>query len=113
MEEFMDECGFKNCEKSIGRTPYSTRSMLKLIVYAKTNHVTSSEEIEYLALYHDVYKYVCDYITPPARSIRRFKKDFKHVYNEILKKYFKKAEEKGLTTFNHVPVDSTFKKALQ
>ena len=111
MEEFMDEYGFKNCEKSIGRTPYNPSSMLKLVVYARTNHVTSSEEIEDLALYHDVYKYVCDYITPSARSIRRFKKDFKHIYNEILKKTLKKAEEKGLTNFNHVPVDGTIKKA--
>ncbi|WP_323735879.1 transposase [Methanosphaera sp. ISO3-F5] len=83
MEEFMDECGIKHCEKSVGRTSYSPRSMLKLIVYAKTNHVSSSEEIEDLALYHDMYKYVCDYITPSSRSIRRFKKDFKHIYNEI------------------------------
>ncbi len=62
----MDEYGLEEVENKVGRTPYSPRSMLKLIVYAKINHVTSSEVIEDLAFYHDVYKYVCDYIQPLA-----------------------------------------------
>ena len=111
MEEFMDEYGLEEVENKVGRTPYSPRSMLKLIVYAKINHVTSSEVIEDLAFYHDVYKYVCDYIQPSARSIRLFKSDFKTIYNDILKKTLKKAEKEDLTSFNHVPVDGTIKKA--
>ena len=111
MEEFMDELGIENSSEKAGRTPYNLRSMLKLIVYAKTNHITSSEEIEDLALYHDVYAYVCDYITPSARSIRRYKREHKHIYNEFLKLTLHKAEKKGLTSFEHVAVDGTVKKA--
>lgn len=54
MDEFMDELGIENVREKDGRTPYDVRSMLKLIVYAKINHVTISNEIEDLALYHDV-----------------------------------------------------------
>jgi transposase len=111
MEEFMDEYGLTDGENKVGRSSYSPRSMLKLIVYAKTNHVTCSDVIADYALYHDVYKYVCDYITPSAKSIRRFKRDFKSIYNDILKKTLKKAEEEDLTSFNHIPVDGTIKKA--
>lgn len=113
--EFMDEAiyklGIKGCEIKVGKTPHNPRSMLKLIVYARTNHVTSSEEIEDLARYHDVYKYVSDYENPSARSIRKYKKEFKESYNELLKITLKKAEQENLTTFNHVPMDGTIKKA--
>ena len=45
MVEFMDEYGLGDYENKIGRTPYSSRSMLKLIVYTETNYVSSSEDI--------------------------------------------------------------------
>lgn len=111
MDEFLDELGIDNSSEKAGRTPYNVHSMLKLIVYAKMNHITTSEEIEDLALYHDVYAYVCDYITPSARSIRRYKKENKGIYNNLLKLTLNMAEKKGLTSFNHVPIDGTIKKA--
>ena len=111
MEESMDKLGITDVENETGRTPYSKRSMLKLIVYAKTKHVSSSEEIEDLAKYHDVYKFVCDYITPDARTIRRYKHEFKSLYNELLKMTLKKAEMEDLTSFEHVAIDGTIKKA--
>lgn len=111
MEEYMDNLKIKNCEENDGRTPYNLRSMLKLIIFAKSNHITSSKVIEDLALYHEVYGYVCDYITPSARSIRRYKREYKALYNELLKQTLKKAEKEGLTNFNHVPIDGTVKKA--
>lgn len=42
--------------------------MLKLIVYAKTNHITYASDIKNLTRYHDVYKFVCDGITPDERT---------------------------------------------
>lgn len=64
IEEFMDEYGLVDCENKVGRSPYSPRSMLKLTVYTKTNHVTCSDVIADYALYNNMYKYICDYITP-------------------------------------------------
>ena len=111
MEEALDKFGIKDDENKVGRTAYSPRSMLKLIIYAKINHITSSIIIEDNAKYHDVYKFVCDYITPDERSIRRYRQEYKKIYNELLKMTLKKAEEDGLTTFNHVPLDGTIVKA--
>ena len=44
-----------------------------------------------------------------ARSIKRFKRDFKSIYNDI-EKDIKKAEEEDLTSFKHIPIDGTIKK---
>ena len=113
MDEAIDKLGIKGCEIKVGKTPHNPHSMLKLIVYARTNHITSSEEIKDLARYHNVYKYVNDYENPSARSIRKYKKEFKESYNELLKITLKKAEQENLTTFNHVPMDGTIKKSIQ
>lgn len=112
MEESLNLLDVNDREVKVGRPAFSPRSMLKLIVYARMNHITSSCVIEDLAMYHDVYKFVSDYITPDERSIRRYKQDYKEIYNELLKMTLKKAKDEDLTNFDHVSADGSIKKAF-
>lgn len=113
--EYFEECyeklGIKVETNKSGRPSYNLCSMLKLIVYAKTNHITYASDIEDLARYHDVYKFVCDGITPDERTIIRYKHKFKKYYDELLKLTLETAVKENLTDFDVIAVDGTIDKA--
>lgn len=44
--------------------------MLKLHIYTKIDHIKSTKVIKEMTKFHDIYKFVCDRITPDKRSIR-------------------------------------------
>lgn len=113
--DYMSECyeklGIEVDEKKSGRPSYNLCSMLKLIVYARINHINSAREIEDLARYHDVYKFVCDSITPDERTILRYKQNFKPYYDDLLKMTLDTAEKENLTDFTVIATDGTVDKA--
>ena len=63
-----------------------------------------------MAKYHDIYKFVCDRITPDKGSIQRYCDDLGHYY-EVLVQLTLKRLKKGFIEFNHVAIDGTIKKA--
>ncbi len=64
-----------------------------------------------MARYHDIFKYVCDDIRPSERSIQRYRREYGHYFEVLLKMTLKKAFDEGFTEFNHVAIDGTIKKA--
>ena len=101
----------KENKKKKGRPSYPPWSMLKLIVYAKIDHIESARVIEEMAKFHDIYKFVCDRITPDERSIQRYRNDLGQYYEVLLPMTLEMATKKGFTKFNHVAIDGTIKKA--
>lgn len=110
MEESCEELGFGVVDEKEGRPSFNDCSMLKLITYSETDHVTSARKIADMARYHDIYKYVCDGITPSERTIQRYREKYGEEYSQLLQMTLKKARDAGLTNFNHVIVDGTIKK---
>ena len=114
--DFIEECypilGIKENKKKGGRPSYPPCSMLKLLVYAKIDHIESARVIEEMAKYHDIYKFVCDRIKPSERSIQRYRDEFGCYYEVLLQMTLEMAAKKGFTEFNHVVVDGTIKKAF-
>lgn len=86
-------------------------SMLKLIIYAKIVHMDSASIIAEMAKYHDIFRYVSDDIQPSERSIQRYRRDYGHYFEALLRMTLKKAFDEGFTQFNHVAIDGTIKKA--
>ena len=64
-----------------------------------------------MAKYHDIYKFVCDGITPSERTIQRYRNDLGPYYELLVQKTLKKALDEEFTNFNHVAIDGTIKKA--
>lgn len=111
VEENYPSLGIEEEIKKTGRPPYDPCSMLKLIIYAKVDRTDSAPVIAEMVKYHDIYKYVCDRITPSERAIQRYRNKFGPLYEELLEKTLKKAIKEKLTDFNHVSIDGTIKKA--
>ncbi len=113
IEEFYPILGIKENKKKGGRPSYPPCSMLKLLVYAKIDHIESARVIAEMTKYHDIYKFVCDRIKPSERSIQRYRDEFGRYYEVLLQMTLKMAVKKGFTEFNHVVVvDGTIKKAF-
>ena len=116
--DFVEECfpilGIKEKKKNKkkgGRPSYHSCSMLKLLIYAKIDHIESARVIEEMTKYHDIYKFVCDRIKPSERSIQRYRDELGKYYEVLLQMTLKTAVKKGFTDFNHVAIDGTIKKA--
>lgn len=54
-----------------GRPPFKLIRMVKLVTYGSLNGVTSSEVISTNAEYHNLYKFVSEYLMPAGRTIRK------------------------------------------
>jgi len=111
IEEVYPILEIKENKKKRGRPSYPPCSMLKLLVYAKIDHIESARVIEEMAKFHDIYKFVCDRITPDERSTQRYRNDLGRYYEVLLQITLEMAAKKGFTEFNHVAIDGTIKKA--
>ena len=113
--EFIDEVfpllEIKEPKKKKGRDSLPIDSMLKLLVYAKIQHIDRTSIIADMARYHDIFKYVCDDIRPSERSIQRYRREYGCYFEVLLQMTLKKAFDEGFTDFNHVAIDGTIKKA--
>lgn len=110
IEESIKKMDIKIEEKKDGRHSFNICSMLKLLVYAKIEHMDSARVIADMAKYHDIFKYVCDGITPSERSIQRYRDEYGEYYEQLLEMTLKKASDENLSKFNHVAIDGTIKK---
>ena len=91
IEEVYPILGIKENKKKRGRRSYPPCSMLKLLVYAKINHIESARVIEEMAKFHDIYKFVCDRFTPDERSIQRYRNDLGPYYEVLLRMTLERA----------------------
>ena len=112
IDEYFPILNIKESNKKKGRNAFSVKSMIKLLIFAKINHADSAEFISEMAKYHDLYRFVCDGITPSERSIQRYRNEYGKYFEVLLQITLKKAYDDGLTKFNHITIDGTIKKAL-
>ena len=98
-------------KKKKRREPLPLDSMLKLLVYAKIQHIDRTSIIADMARYHDIFRFVCDDIRPSERSIQRYRREYGRYFEVLLQMTLKKAFDEGFTEFNHVAIDGTIKKA--
>ena len=63
--------------------------MLKLIIYAKIQHIDRTSIIADMARYHDINMF-CDDISPSERSIQRYQKEYDHHFEVLLRITLKK-----------------------
>lgn len=110
IEESYEKLSIAVDVKKRGREPFNVCSMLKLLVYAKMEHMDSARVIADMAKYHDIFKFVCDGIIPSERSIQRYREEYAEYYEQLLQMTLKKASDEKLTEFNHVSIDGTIKK---
>lgn len=94
-----------------GAPSYPKREMFKLVLYGFYRGVTSIEMFAEMAQYHQIYRYVSQDIKPSARTIRRFITKYGLYFKILLGCTLIFSQEVNLTTFNHVSVDGSIKKA--
>lgn len=111
IEEVFPMLNIKESKKKKGRDALPIDSMLKLLIYAKIQHIDRTSVIADMARYHDIFRYVCDDIRPSERSIQRYRKEYGCYFEVLLQMTLKKAFDEGFTNFNHVSIDGTIKKA--
>ena len=111
IEEVFPMLNIKEPKKKKGRDSLPVDSMLKLLVYAKIDHVESARIIADMARYHEIYKFVSDEVMPSERSVQRYRREYGGYFEVLLQMTLKKASDLKLTDFNHVAVDGTVKKA--
>ena len=77
-KQMMDKLDYKTLIDSYsekGRQPYPPHIMSKLLVYAYSNGIRSSRDIEKLAKYDVRYMWLCENFKPDHNTIARFRKD--------------------------------------
>lgn len=113
--EFIDEyfplLQIKEKKKKKGRDSFPVKEMLKILIYAKIEHIDSMRFLADMVKFHDIYKFVGCGIQPSERSLQRYRQEYGKYFNEILKMTLKKAVDAGFTEFNNVSIDGTIKKA--
>ena len=62
-----------------------------------------------MAKQNDIFKYICDGITPPKRSIERHHDVFGEYYEQT-ENNIEKTFDENFTEFNHVAIEGTIKK---
>lgn len=111
IEEVYPMLNIKEPKKKKGRESLPIGSMLKLLVYAKIEHVESTKYIADMARYHEIYRFVSDDVQPSERSVQRYRREYGCYFEVLVQMTLKKASDLKLTDFNHVAIDGTIKKA--
>ena len=85
--DFIDEVypmlNIEEPKKKKGRESLPIDSMLKLLVYAKIEHVESAKYIADMARYHEIYRFVSDDVQSSERSVQRYGGEYWY-YFEVL-----------------------------
>ena len=99
-------------KKKKGRDSLPIDSMLKLLVYAKIQHIDRTSIIADMARYHDIFRYVCDDIRPSERSIQRYRREYGRYFELLLQMTLKKAFDEALQNLITLPLMEPSKKHI-
>ena len=94
-----------------GAPSFPKREMFKLVIYGFYRGVTSIEMLAEMAQFHQIYRYVSGDIKPSARTIRRCITKYGGYFKILRGCTLIFSQEVNLTSFNHVSVDGSIKKA--
>jgi len=111
VEEHFDDYFDVVSDKKEGRPKYSAKTLLKILIYASVDCVTSTERICEHLQFHQVYQFVAGGLTPSARTLRRFKQNCGYLIEKMHENLLKNAEKEELTDFDHISIDGTIAKA--
>ena len=90
VEEVFPLLNIKEPKKKKERDSLPVDSMLKLLIYAKIQHIDRTSIIADMARYHDIFKYIFDDIRPSERSIQRYRRVYGHYFEVLLQMTLKK-----------------------
>lgn len=110
VEEVFPLLNIKEPKKKKGRGSLPVDSMLKLLIYAKIQHIDRTSIIADMARYHDIFKYVCDDIRPSERSIQRYRREYGHYFEVLLQMTLKKAFDEDSLNLITLPLMEPSKK---
>jgi transposase len=111
VEDHFDDYMDVVLDKKEGRPKYSAKTLLKILIYASADCVTSTNRIYEHLQFHQVYQFVAGGLTPSARTLRRFKKEHGYLIEKMHEDLLKEAEKEELTDFDHISIDGTIAKA--
>ena len=104
-----------NIEQNIsdnGRPPFKLINMVKLVIYASLNGITSSEVISTNGEYHELYKFVSEFLMPSGRTIRKYRVEYKDVFRKVTSFTLIIAYAMKLSNFEHISIDGTIQRAF-
>ena len=110
VEEVFPLLNIKEPKKKKGRGSLPVDSMLKLLIYAKIQHIDRTSIIADMARYHDIFKYVCDDIRPSERSIQRYRREYGHYFEVLLQMTLKRPLMKDALNLIMLPLMEPSKK---
>ena len=110
VEEVFPLLNIKEPKKKKGRDSLPVDSMLKLLIYAKIQHIDRTSIIADMARYHDIFKYMCDDIRPSERSIQRYRREYGHYFEVLLQMTLKKAFDEDSLNLITLPLMEPSKK---
>ena len=110
VEEVFPLLNIKEPKKKKGRDSLPVDSMLKLLIYAKIQHIDRTSIIADMARYHDIFKYVCDDIRPSERSIQRYRREYGHYFEVLLQMTLKRPLMKDSLNLITLPLMEPSKK---
>ena len=95
-----------------GRPPHNLINVMSLLVYGNVNGISSTVTIAENAEYHELYKIVSNRLYIADRTLRKYRSDYKELFNRILSLTLILAYYLSFTTFTHIALDGTFLKAF-
>jgi len=111
VDEFFEDFDLSVFENKTGRPKYSPKTLVKILVYASVDRMTSTARIEDNLKYHQVYQYIAGGLMPSARTLRRFKANYAYLLDLVHEKILKMAKDEGFTDFDHIAIDGTIMKS--
>jgi len=109
-KQMMDKLDYRSLINSYsekGREAYPPHIMSKLLVYAYSNGIRSSREIEKLAKYDVRYMWLCDNFKPDHNTIARFRKDKYQYLTKLFAESIILCDQCGLVSLKCVAVDGS------
>ena len=95
-----------------GKPPHNLINVMSLLVYGNINGISSTVTIVENAEYHELYKIVSNRLYIANRTLRKYRSDYKELFNKILSLTLILAYYLSFTTFSHIALDGTFLKAF-
>ena len=93
-------------------SPYELIDVIRLLVYANVNGITSTLQISNNSEKHYLYHLVSNYLIISDRSLRDYRKEYKEIFVKILSFTLIFAHCIGFTNFEHIALDGTILKAF-
>ncbi len=110
LDEIIEKLGLERCDRkylhTAGEPAYSTRGMIKLLVYAYMRGITSSREIAGECEENIAFQFLTRGQCPDFRTIALFRRRKRHLLRWVFKKTVEIAQQMGIARLGLVALDS-------